>query len=226
MPPATYEEFARLIDHSLLSPALDNEQLVAGLDTARRSAIASAIVRPCDVDLGVRRLQGSAVRCATVAGYPYGFSNTATKLYEVRDLLRRGAKEIGVTIAVSKLLSREFQYVQTELLQLADICHKESALLSVTFDSSFLNRELVIIACTCCERAEVDLVRAVSVEDLPLLRKHLPDETALALDGLESVDSVLQAIESGAARFATTATAAILAEWKSRLQPATAPTSA
>ena len=75
----------------------------------------------------------------------------------------------------------------------------------------------MIIACTCCERAEVDLVRTTSSDDLPLLRKHLPDETALALDGLESVDSVLQAIESGATRFATAAAAAILAEWKARI---------
>ena len=99
--------------------------------------MASAIVRACDVDLGVRQLAGqcrplrhasSAIRTAS--------PNTATKLYETRDLLRRGAKEIGVTIAVSKLLSREFQYVQTELLQLAEICHKESALLSVVFETS------------------------------------------------------------------------------------------
>jgi deoxyribose-phosphate aldolase len=224
MPPATFEEFARLLDLSLLSPSLDNHQLVAGMDSARRSGIASAIVRPCDVDLGVRQLQGGSVRCATVVSYPFGLSNTATKLYETRDLLRRGAKEIGLTVAVSKLLSREFQYVQTELLQLAEICHNDGATISVAFDTSYLNRELVIIACTCCERAEVDLVRTTSIDDLPLLRKHLPDETALALDGLESVDSILQGIEAGAARFATTSAAAILAEWKTRLQPAASPT--
>jgi deoxyribose-phosphate aldolase len=223
MQPATYEEFARLIDHSLLAPGLDNEKVVSGLDTARRSGVASAIVRPCDVDLGVRQLQGTPVRCATVVSHPHGLSNTASKLYETRDLLRRGAREIGLTVAVSKLLSREFQYVQTELLQLADICHKENALLSVSFDTSCLDRELIIIACTCCERAEVDLVRTSILEDLPLLRKHLPDETALALDGLETVDAILQGIESGATRFAVPAAPAMLTEWKSRLQTAATP---
>jgi deoxyribose-phosphate aldolase len=221
MPPATYEEFARLIDHSLLPRALDNEQVVAGLAAARRSGVASAILRPCDVDLGVRQLQNTPVRCATVVSHPDGLSNTATKLYETRDLLRRGAKEIGLTIAASKLLSREFQYVQTELLQLAEICHKEGALLSVSFETSLLNRELVIIACTCCERADVDLVKTSKFDDLPLLRKHLPDETSLALDGLESVDSVLQAVEAGATRFATAAPGPLLADWKARFEPAT-----
>jgi len=220
MPPATYEDFARLIDHCLLPPSLDNEQVVKGLETARRSGVASVIVRPCDVDLAVRTLQGSSVRCATVVGYPLGISNTATKLYETRDLLRRGAKEITLTIAVSKLLSREFQYIQTELIQLAEICHKESALLDVTFDTAFLNRELIIIACTCCERAEVDSVRTSKLDDLPLLRKHLPDETAIALDGLESIDSMLPALDAGVARFGTTATVTVLAAWKARLQPA------
>ncbi|MGA2772753.1 MAG: hypothetical protein ABSG26_18245 [Bryobacteraceae bacterium] len=37
--------------------------------------------------------------------------------------LRRGAKEIDMVVAISKLLSREFQHVQVELLQMSELCH-------------------------------------------------------------------------------------------------------
>ena len=111
-PPATYEQLAGMIDHSLLDPALTSSQVIEGLQLARRCQVAAAIVRPCDIEVAVRALDGSPVKPASVAGFPHGSQNTATKLFEARDLLRRGAREIDAVIAVSRLVSREFQYVR------------------------------------------------------------------------------------------------------------------
>ena len=58
-----------------------------------------------------------------------------------------------MAIAISKLVSREFQYVQMELQQMAELCHKEGALLKVILENAYLSDELKIIACRCCERA-------------------------------------------------------------------------
>src|SRR5215467_5980784 len=171
-PLKTYESLARLIDHSLVKPELTDEQVVEGLEMAKRYGIATVSVRPCDIDLAVRTLQGSSVRPAAVCGFPHGSQNTATKLFEARDLLRRGAKEIAAVIGISRLRSREFQHVQSELLQLSESCHRESARLTVILETPYLSDELKIVACSCCERAEVDFVcpsAAVSTpEDLQL----------------------------------------------------------
>src|SRR5438067_13144339 len=125
------EQLPLMIDHALLLPELTDAQVLDGLKMARSYAIASVTVRPCDIDLAVRTLAGSSVKPGSVSSYPFGWQNTATKLYETRDLLRRGAKEIDMVIAISKLLSREFQHVQTELLQMSEACHKEGAILKV-----------------------------------------------------------------------------------------------
>ena len=114
-PIATYEDLAGIIDHSLVKPELTNENLIEGLELAKRYRIASAIVRPCDIDLAVRTLQGSPVRPGSVCGFPHGTAGTATKLYELRDLLRRGAREIDMVIAIPKMLSREFQHQLDEV---------------------------------------------------------------------------------------------------------------
>ena len=119
LPLTTREGLAQLIDHPLVKPELTDEQVIEGLELAKRYRIACASVRPCDIDLAVRTLQGSSVKAGAVCGFPHGSQNTATKLYEARDLLRRGAREIDVVVAISKLLSREFQYVQMELLQMS-----------------------------------------------------------------------------------------------------------
>jgi len=226
--PATYDDLARIIDHSLVKPELTDDQVVEGLQLARRYAIACAVVRPCDIDLTVRTLQGSSVRAAAVCAFPHGTQNTATKLYEARDLLRRGAKEIDMVIGTPKLLSREFQYVQSELLQMAELCHKEGALLKVILETGYLTEELRIIACRCCERAEADFVETTTgygpagsmLDDVRLLRKHVPEEVGVKASGdIGTLDEVLAAIEAGATRIATTATAAILDDWKLLIAP-------
>jgi deoxyribose-phosphate aldolase len=227
-PPSTYEALAKLIDHSLVKPELTDEEVIAGLELGKRYGIACVSVRPTDIDLAVRTLQGSSVKPGAVCGFPHGSSNTATKLYETRDMLRRGAREIDMVIAISKLRSREFQYVQTELLQMAETCHKEGALLKVILENAFLTDELKIIACRCCERAEVDFVKTstgfapsgYTLTDLQLMRKHLPEEIGIkAAGGIRSADQVLEVYAAGCTRIGTTGTAAILDEWKSRLAP-------
>jgi deoxyribose-phosphate aldolase len=228
VPLTTGESLAQLIDHPLVEPELTDEQVIEGLELARRYHIASASVRPCDIDLAVRTLQGGSVRAGAVCGFPHGSQNTATKLYEARDLLRRGAREIDMVMAISKLLSREFQHVQMELLQMSELCHKEGALLKVILENAYLTDELKIIACRCAERAEVDFVTTstgfaptgYTLGDIALMRRHLPEEIGVeAAGGIRTLDQALEVYQAGCTRISTTSTAAILDEWQARLAP-------
>jgi|1186.fasta_scaffold595471_1 deoxyribose-phosphate aldolase len=224
-PAPTYESLAAIVQHTLLEPELTNAQVVDGLETAKRYGVAAVSVRACDADLAVRMLKGSSVRPGSIVSYPYGFQSTAVKLYEARDLLRRGITEIGVVVGASKLLSREFQQVQTELNQLVEACRGAAARLTVVLETALLTNEQKIIACTCCERAEVDFVataRGYTAPDLQLLRKHLPDETGIQVSGIATLDEALELQTLGVSRLATPATAEILAEWKRRVTPPTA----
>jgi deoxyribose-phosphate aldolase len=228
LPLTTREGLAQLIDHPLVKPELTDEQVIEGLELAKRYRIACASVRPCDIDLAVRTLEGSNVKPGAVCGFPHGSQTTATKLYEARDLLRRGAREIDMVVAICKLLSREFQYVQMELLQMAELCHKEGALLKVILENAYLTDELKIVACRLCERAEVDFVKTstgfapsgYTLADIALMRRHLPEEIGIkAAGGIRTLDQVLEVYEAGCTRIGTTSTAAILDEWEARLAP-------
>jgi deoxyribose-phosphate aldolase len=226
-PLLSYEEVARLFDCTILEPERTNRQVVDALEAARRCGVASATVRPCDIDLAVRTLQGSAVKPASVCGYPQGIQNTATKLYELRDLLRRGAKEIDLVIAIPSLRSREFQYVQTELLQAAEACIKANAILKVVLGAGYLDDELKIIACRCCETAGVDFVAASTgfgpavneIEEAKFLRKYLPEEIGVK-GAAERLDDVLALYDAGCSRIASAGPAALLSEWRARRAPA------
>ena len=226
---STYEGLAKMIDHSLVRPELTDEQVVAGCELAKRYQVASVSVRPCDVDLAVRLLNGSGVTVGSLAGFPHGSSTTAVKLYEIRDVLRRGAKEVDMVLNISRLLSRQFQYVETELLQAAEECHKQGALLKVIFENAYLTDELKIVACRISARAEVDFVKTstafapagYTLEDLKLMRAHTPEHIGIkAAGGVRTLEKALEVYQAGCSRFGATATAAILDEWKARLDQA------
>ena len=220
------DQVAKMIDHSLVRPELTDEQVAAGCEFALRHNVASVSVRPCDIDLAARMLSGSSVRVGSVSGFPHGDTTTPAKLYETRDLLRRGAREIDMVINYGKLRSRQFQYVESELLQMADLCHQNGAILKVIFENAWLTDELKIVTCRLCERAGVDFAKTstgfapsgYTLHDVRLMRANLPDHIGIkAAGGVRSVDKVLEVYQAGCARIGATQTAAILEEWKARL---------
>lgn len=231
-PPLTsIEQVAKMIDHSLVRPELTDDEVVEGCELAARHNVASVSVRPCDVDLAVRMLAGSGVQVGSVSGFPHGNPTTPAKLYETRDLLRRGAKEIDMVVNYGKLRSRQFQYVESELLQMADLCHQNGAILKVIFENAWLTDELKIVACRLCERAGVDFAKTstgfapsgYTLHDVRLMRANLPDHIGIkAAGGVRSVDKLLEVYEAGCTRIGATQTAAILEQWKTRLNSAPA----
>ncbi len=225
-PLSTYEDLARIIDHSLVRPELTEDQVIAGCELAARYQVATVSVRPCDVETAVRVLAGANVKVGSVAGFPHGTSTTAVKLYEARDVLRRGAREIDMVLNYSQLLSRHFQHVEMELLQMADTCHKEGALLKVIFENVYLTDELKIIACRIADRAGVDFAKTstgfapggYTLADLKLMRAHLPERIGVkAAGGVRTLEKAIEVYQAGCSRFGATATATILDAWKAQL---------
>jgi deoxyribose-phosphate aldolase len=225
-PLTTYEAIAKMIDHSLLRPELSEEQVHEGCRIARQYQVATVTVRPADVDLAVRAMEGSGVPISTVAGFPNGSQTISTKAYEARDLIRRGAKEVDMVLNIGKLVSRNFQYIESELSQMAEACHDNGAILKVIFENAYLTDELKIVACKIATNTRCDFVKTstgfapsgATLEDLRLMRQHAgPNVQVKAAGGVRTLDSAIEVYEAGCARFGATATVAILEDWKKRL---------
>ncbi|MCP5114530.1 MAG: deoxyribose-phosphate aldolase [bacterium] len=225
-PLTTYQQIAKMIDHSLVRPELNDEQVIEGCKLAKRYRVATVSVRPSDVDLAVGVLKDSDVKVGSISGFPHGSENTAVKLYETRDLLRRGAKEIDMVLNIGKLLSRQFHYVENELLQMAETCHEQGALLKVIFENAFLTEELKIVACKISKRARVDFSKTATgfapsgatMEDLRRMVQHCqPRVKVKAAGGIRTLDKAIEVYNIGCTRIGATATATILDAWKQRL---------
>ena len=215
-PQLTYADVAGMLEHAVLAPEATDSDVRAACELAREYRIAAVIVRPCDAEIAVRWLEGSGVAVASVVSYPHGFSTTPAKLYEARDLLRRGVKEIDAYASASKMMAREFQFIETEMQQIATSCREAGASLTVTFPSALLAPDLKTIACKIVKRVGATYIR-VAVDDIAQTHRLCADRVMVASSKAETLANVLAMREAGAARVMTLATKQILDAWKAEI---------
>ncbi|MBV8819652.1 MAG: hypothetical protein JO022_14930 [Acidobacteriaceae bacterium] len=211
-----YEEFAAQFDLTLLETELTEADVAKGIELAGQYGVAVVFVRPCDLDLAVNWTKGSNIVLGTVVDWPAGYSPSAVKAYGARDLLRRGAKRLDVPMNTGKLRSRQFQYLEMELAQIADACHQSDAKLNVTLDSQYLTDELRIVTCRICRRAAVDSVASPLFTDAALLKEYSKERFLLRAP-VNSLEEALQFRAASYSRFSSSNATAILEAWKTKL---------
>lgn len=175
LPAETAVAYNTLLDYYLLRLDWPEAQVIDACEKAVSLDVHCVVVRPCDVDAAVR----TEARIGSVCGWPYGDQTTGVKLYEVRDLLRRGAKEIDFVLNPARMFSRQFQGVEMELLQAVEACHKEGAILKVVFPPVISNYELKLIGARICSRVGPDFAVISNEADIPALRPHFSEDIGL-----------------------------------------------
>src|SRR4051812_38934950 len=107
----TYPDVAKMIDHSLLNPALTLSELEEGCALARRYDVASVCILPYYLRRCAELLGGSTVQPSTTIGFPHGGHTTAVKLAEVAQALRDGGTELDMVINISRARSARWTEV-------------------------------------------------------------------------------------------------------------------
>ncbi|MCL4206172.1 MAG: deoxyribose-phosphate aldolase [Pirellulaceae bacterium] len=239
----TYEQLAKMIDHSLLHPTMTDQELEDGCKLAVRYGVASVCIKPCAVRRAVELLQGSDVLVGTVVGFPHGNASTESKRYETELACRDGAVEIDMVINVGKALSGDWDYVQRDVKAVCDEAHQRGAKVKVIFENDYLAQGGAGLSsddfkrrlCETCERAGADWVktstgygfvkqpdgsynyRGATEHDLALMRASCsPRVQVKAAGGVRDLDGLIMVRDLGATRCGATATAAMLDEYRRR----------
>ncbi len=209
-PEETVEELAKKIDYEILEAALTEKQLYTACLVARQHGLGSVVVRPCDADSAMRFLSLGVVKVASTVGHPFGSSNTGVKVYEARDLLRRGVKQIWAYPNPGKLFSRHFQHLEVELIQIADSCLESGAVLKIVADIAMIDEEMKIILCRMAKRVKAHYICASEPRDLELFRKYCGELVKVQCGGVDTLERARQALAVGCERISTRDPEAIL----------------
>lgn len=223
-------EIAKMIDHSLLHPTMDDQTLKEGCELARKYNVASVCIKPYAVKMAVAMLQGSDVMVGTVVGFPHGNSRIDVKVFETERAIEDGAVEIDMVVNSGKVLSEDWDYVTDEIHSLVEVTKANGAALKVIFENDFLSKEShKIKLCKICSVLGVEFVKTstgygytkqadgsynykgATTEDLILMRKHsAPEVEVKAAGGVRTLEDTLKVRELGVTRIGATATEAII----------------
>ncbi|KAI1370838.1 deoxyribose-phosphate aldolase [Hypoxylon crocopeplum] len=224
-------QIAKMIDHSLLHPAMTDGEIFAGLEMAKRYGVAAACVKPYSVPVAKDVLDDSGVLICAVIGFPHGNSTTAIKVLEAEEAVKAGAHEIDMVINVGKVLGGDWEYVTYEIRAINEIVVKRGAALKVIFENDFLQDEHIIYLCKICTALSVAFVKTstgfgfvrqsnglfaykgATVPHLRLMMANVgPNVQIKAAGGIRTLDEVMMAMSLGVARIGASSTAAIMEE--------------
>jgi len=222
----TYEQLAKVIDHSLLRPELTSQEVIEGCQLAARYHVATVCVKPCHVRLAAEQLKDSDVLVSTVIGFPHGSSVTEIKVAEAQRAMDDGAVELDMVLNIGELRSGNDDFVFQDIKAVCDVAHARGVKVKVILENAYLTDEQKVRGCQLAEKAGADWVKTstgfapggATLEDLRLMRRSVSEKVQIkAAGGVRTLDALLAVIEAGVTRCGATATAKILDDFKARL---------
>ncbi len=222
----SYEDIAKLIDHSLLQPTLTADDLEAGCGLAVEYNVASVCIMPYYLRRCAELLKGSTVQASTTIGFPHGGHTTAVKRAEAERAIEDGGQELDMVVNISQVLSGNWDYVGADIAAVIDVAHAASAKVKVIFENCYLNDDQKIALCRICSELNADWVKTstgygsggATMEDLKLMIANTPDHVQVkAAGGVRDLDKLLEVRALGVTRIGASRTKDILDECRRRL---------
>ncbi len=217
----TAAELAGMIDHTFLKAFGDTATIDRLCAEAAEHHFASVAVNGCEVVRCAAALKGTGVKVTAVAGFPLGQMTPEAKLFEVRDVIAKGAGEVDIVQNVRALQSGNWKLVLDELTEFARICRDVGAVSKVIFENCHLTEEQKILSCKFACEAGVDFVKTstgfgtggATVADVALMRRLVgPGKGVKAAGGIRDLATARAMIRAGATRIGTSAGVEIVGE--------------
>lgn len=225
----TFEQVAKTIDHSILRPDFLTRDIEEGCALALKYDVATVCIRPMDVALTARLLEGSNVKVATVIGFPHGTTTTVAKVAESIDAIRNGAIELDMVLNISALLSGDYDLVERDIRAVVEASKEQllEASVKVIFETAYLNDELIVRACQLSEAAGADYVKTstgfahegATLHNVQLMKKTVGDRLKVkSSGGVRTLDQLIDFMDAGVARSGCSATESVLEEFLSKAE--------
>lgn len=221
-------EFAKTVDHTLLSPQGSEQDVRRLCEEAAEHHFAAVCVLPCYVSLVVESLKGADVKVATVISFPFGADVTLVKRLAVREAISAGASELDVVMNVSRFLSGDFNHVADELSTLNQEMSAVAInnglgdlVFKVIIEAAYLTDEMKRLAVQMAAASGADFVKTstgfgpggATAHDVALLREEAPEGLGVkASGGIHTLQEALNLLDAGASRLGMSGSADVMKE--------------
>src|SRR6478736_4702044 len=213
-------DIASYIEHTNLNPTLtikDVDQLVV---EANQFHFLGLCVPPFWVKRAKREIGTNNILLVTVAGFPFGYSMTETKLDEIKRAIDNGADEIDVVWNISSFKTG-IPWSKIEVAKCSKLTHDHQKIVKVIIETAYLSETELEQACKICADAGADFVKTstgfapsgAKVEDVKRMRNFLPDHVGIkASGGIKTLQQMQDLFAAGADQIETSPGFVILNE--------------
>lgn len=203
------KDVLKVVDHTLLAQTATWEEIRGVLDEGMKYGTASACIPAAYVKQAAEYVEGRLPIC-TVIGFPNGYSTTAVKVFEAKDAVSNGAREIDMVINIGALKDKRYQDVEDEICQVHEACG--GRILKVIIETCLLTEEEKIRMCEIVTRAGAEYIKTstgfsasgATLADVKLMREHVGREVKIkAAGGISSFEDAEAFMRLGADRLGT-----------------------
>lgn len=213
---------APLIDHTLLKAEATESQIQKICEEALEYGFATVCIHLIHLKLAAKILHGSKVKPIVVVGFPLGSESTRVKVFETKEAVSLGAKEIDMVLAISQARDREWRKVYLDIRKV--VLAAEDLPVKVILETSVLSQEEKIAASAVVKAAGAAFVKTstgfssggATIEDVSLMRSIVgPTFGVKASGGIKTPKDVLAMLAAGANRIGSSSGSTLLGVKKS-----------
>jgi len=197
------------VDHTMLSQTATWEEIMSLCEDALAYKVASVCIPPSYVARACEYLAGRLPVC-TVIGFPNGYNTTAVKVFEAKEAIASGAKEIDMVINLGDVRQGHFEVVREELRAMREAC--SGVLLKVIVEACLLSEEEKIQMCRLVTQSHADFIKTstgfssggATLEDVALFKRNIgPEIRVKAAGGISTLNDAKAFLAAGASRLGT-----------------------
>lgn len=202
---------AGYIEHTNLKPTITIGDIDKLVEEAKEHKFLGICVPPFWVKRASREIGREKIFLITVAGFPFGYNMTETKLDEISRAIDNGADEIDVVWNIGSF-KMNLPWTKIDIAKCSALVHTHHKILKVIVETAYLSDPELERACKICADAGADFVKTstgfapegATVMKIAFMKKHLPPNVGIkASGGIKTYEQALAMINAGADRIGT-----------------------
>ena len=151
---------AAYIDQSVLKPEFTQDEIRRYIREGIQYGCKTVCINPTSLPLARELCPGTRTGICVVCDFPFGLSNTASKIAQAGEICKDGdIEDLDIVANYGWIKSGMWAEVETDIRAVAETVHEYGVILKVIFETDALTREEVIRATDTACRAGADFVK-------------------------------------------------------------------
>lgn len=178
-------------------------------------------VPPFYVERSKQLLNDSPVQTCTVIGFPNGYNETETKIFETEQALKKDCDEIDMVANLYDLKSANWSNIENEITQIKKVC--DNKVLKVIVESSLLEDNEIVEISKVIMNSGADYIKTstgfhgpgAKLEHIALMKETLKNSNVKikASGGIRDLEAAKKFIAAGCSRIGTSSGVNIMNEY-------------